>query len=77
MVKDKECDVSSVTKVIKQHIPAAEIESDISAELSYILPFNESHKFEELFIEVEKRKSELKISSFGTSATTMEEVFLK
>lgn len=77
MVKDRDCDVKSVTNVIKQHIPAAELESEISAELSYLLPFEESKKFEQLFNEIEKRKTELKLSSFGTSATTMEEVFLK
>lgn len=77
MVKDRDCDVKAVTNVIKQHIPAAELESEISAELSYLLPFEESKKFEQLFNEIEKRKTELKLSSFGTSATTMEEVFLK
>ncbi|XP_062570055.1 phospholipid-transporting ATPase ABCA3-like [Saccostrea cucullata] len=77
MVKDKGCDVTAVTNVIKQHIPAAELESEISAELSYLLPFDQSSKFEQLFNEIEKRKSELKLTSFGTSATTMEEVFLK
>lgn len=77
MVKDRDCDVKAVTNVIKQLIPAAELESEISAELSYLLPFEESKKFEQLFNEIEKRKTELKLSSFGTSATTMEEVFLK
>ena len=77
MVKDKDCDVKAVTNVIQQHIPAAELESEISAELSYLLPFDESKKFEQLFNEIESRKSELKLTSFGTTATTMEEVFLK
>ena len=77
MVKDKDCDVKAVTNVIQQHIPAAELESEISAELSYLLPFDESKKFEQLFNEIESRKSELNLTSFGTTATTMEEVFLK
>uniref|UniRef100_K1QVF6 ATP-binding cassette sub-family A member 3 n=1 Tax=Magallana gigas TaxID=29159 RepID=K1QVF6_MAGGI len=32
MVKDRDCDVKAVTNVIKQHIPAAELESEISAD---------------------------------------------
>ena len=77
MVKDKNCDVNKVTALVQRHIPSAELESDISAELSYLLPFNESSKFEALFLEIEKCSKELGLTSFGTSATTMEEVFLK
>lgn len=77
VVKSKSCDVDRLTKVVKSHIPMATIESQISAEISYLLPFSESKKFEGLFLEIESKMSELGVNSFGTSATTMEEVFLK
>lgn len=77
MVKEKSCDVSKVTNLIKSHVSTASLESQISAELSYLLPFDESKNFEKLLLDVEAKSSELGISSFGTTATTMEEVFLK
>ncbi|OWF51666.1 ATP-binding cassette sub-family A member 3-like [Mizuhopecten yessoensis] len=76
-VKTKDCDVSKVTSLIQSHIPKAFVESDISAELSFLLPFDESAKFVKLFEELEVKASSLGLSSFGISATTMEEVFLK
>lgn len=77
VVKTKDCDVTRLTNTIQTLIPTAILESQISAELSYLLPFDQSGKFEELFEHIEKNSAELGISSFGTSATTMEEVFLK
>ena len=47
------------------------------AELSFILPSEATGKFEELFTELEKNRSQLGIASYGASVTTMEEVFLK
>lgn len=47
------------------------------AELTYILPSEATGKFEDLFNELESRREELGINSFGVSVTTMEEVFLK
>ena len=53
------------------------MESVINQEVSYILPDNESSKFATLFRELDQNKAKLGITSYGTSATTMEEVFLK
>ena len=47
------------------------------AELSFILPSEATGKFEELFFELETRRKDLGIASYGASVTTMEEVFLK
>jgi len=49
----------------------------VGAELTYILPREATRNFEELFNELESRRDELGINSFGISVTTMEEVFLK
>ena len=77
MVKLPECDVAQVTELVLSYVPAAQLESNVSAELSYILPQDCSHKFEALFHQIEQHKHELGIASFGASVTTMEEVFLK
>ena len=76
-MKDDSCDVNILTDVIQTYVSTAELETVINREVSYLLPDNESSKFATLFRELESRKSKLGILSFGTSATTMEEVFLK
>ncbi|XP_059176010.1 phospholipid-transporting ATPase ABCA3-like [Physella acuta] len=77
VVKEPTCDVNNVVSVVKQHIPTAELESNVGAELSFILPQDCVENFEALFANLEQRQRELGISSFGASVTTMEEVFLK
>jgi ATP-binding cassette subfamily A (ABC1) protein 3 len=77
VVKDQSCDVSKMTSVVQQHVPSATLESEISAELSFLLPHDQSAKFESLFLDVEKKRHDLGVTSFGMTATTMEEVFLK
>lgn len=77
VVKGKMCDIDRLTNLVKSHIPSAYIESQISAEVSYLLPFSKSQKFEKLFTEIESQMGNLGVNSFGVSATTMEEVFLK
>ena len=77
VVKRSDCNVDSLTRVVQSHIPTAELESVINTEVSYILPDSESARFPALFTELDDHKDQLGITSFGTSATTMEEVFLK
>ena len=77
IVKEPDCDVDLITEKILTHVPKAEIESDVSAELSYILPNESKAQFQELFNELDESKSALKISTYGVSVTTMEEVFIK
>lgn len=45
--------------------------------MSYSLPDTKSSLFPEMFQELEDRKVELGIASYGASITTMEEVFMK
>ena len=77
MVKQLGCDVSAVTSLVQSHIPDAHLESNVSAELSFVLPHESKDTFEALFTEIEQRKEELRIASYGASVTTMEEVFLR
>ncbi|XP_067672614.1 phospholipid-transporting ATPase ABCA3-like [Haliotis asinina] len=77
IVKEPQCVVEKITALVVKYIPEAELESNIGAELSYILPQESAHNFEELFSQLQKEQKQLGISSFGASVTTMEEVFLR
>nr|XP_045614978.1 phospholipid-transporting ATPase ABCA3-like isoform X2 [Procambarus clarkii] len=77
IVKEKGCDVSAITDVLQAHISDAELDQNNGAELSYVLPNADVAKFEALFLELEKQKKHLMISSYGASQTTMDEVFLR
>ncbi|XP_042906076.1 phospholipid-transporting ATPase ABCA3 [Parasteatoda tepidariorum] len=77
MVKEPDCDTTLITKTILSRVPNAEETSNIGRELKYSLPTESSHLFCDLFTELDQRRSELKISSYGASITTMEEVFIK
>ncbi|CAH6793029.1 phospholipid-transporting ATPase ABCA3 [Phodopus roborovskii] len=77
MVKTPECDVEKVSQLIRNHIPTAEMEMDVAAELSFILPKEYTHRFAELFTVLEERQGELGIIGFGVSMTTIDEVFFK
>ena len=77
VVKTPKCKVLNLTRFIIQFVEGAELESIINQEVSYILPDDESRRFATLFRELDKHKVMLGIESYGTTATTMEEVFLK
>nr|XP_014713390.2 phospholipid-transporting ATPase ABCA3-like isoform X2 [Equus asinus] len=75
MVKERHCNVNEITQLIHSHIPSARLENNVAAELSFILPKEYTHRFKDLFADLEDRQEELGIASFGVSITTMEEVF--
>jgi ATP-binding cassette subfamily A (ABC1) protein 1 len=66
-----------VTSLVHEHVPDAQLLSDVGAEISFQLPYEDSHKFAEFFDEIEAKKTELGVLSYGISITTMEEVFIK
>ncbi|XP_078519131.1 phospholipid-transporting ATPase ABCA3 [Lissotriton helveticus] len=77
MVKAPHCDVGEISRLVCQYVPNAILESNVGAELSFVLPKESTHRFEALFTELERRRDELGIASYGASVTTMEEVFLR
>ena len=77
MVKNADCDVRRVRNLVTSFVPEAKLESNMAAELSFVLPREGAAQFEKLFETLEKQRDELGILSFGASVTTMEEVFLK
>ena len=51
--------------------------SEVSSEITFQIPQNESEKFEEFFTELDGSLKDLGIKSYGIGVTTLEEVFLK
>uniref|UniRef100_A0A4X2LF32 ABC transporter domain-containing protein n=1 Tax=Vombatus ursinus TaxID=29139 RepID=A0A4X2LF32_VOMUR len=76
MVKEPQCEIKKISELIYRYVPNATMESNVGAELSFILPKENAERFEELFTELEENQKMLGISSYGASVTTMEEVFL-
>ncbi|XP_028661720.1 phospholipid-transporting ATPase ABCA1a [Erpetoichthys calabaricus] len=72
-------DVSLISSLILKHVPKARLVEDFGHELTYILPYESAKDgaFVELFHEIDDRLSDLGISSYGISDTTLEEIFLK
>ena len=77
IVKQNDCQVSLITKKLQSFIPDAMVDQNHGAELSYVLPNGDLSKFEELLNYFETNKEDLKISSYGVSQTTIDEVFLR
>lgn len=69
-------DVSLISNVIFKHVPEARLVEDLGHELTYILPYQSAKDgaFVELFHELDDRLTDLGISSYGISDTTLEEV---
>ncbi|GAB6031180.1 ATP-binding cassette sub- A member 3 [Chamberlinius hualienensis] len=77
IVKKPNCNPEPIKHLITSIIPNAQVESNIGAELSFILPHGNSGRFPSLFSEIEAQKNKLNIASYGASVTTLEEVFIK
>ena len=77
MAKKLTCDTATVTCVVQSHVAGARLSSDVSAELSYILPQESKASFSQLFTELDKNSEALGIVSYGASITTMDEVFIR
>lgn len=69
-------DVSAISNLIMKHVPEARLVEDIGHEITYVLPYEAAKEgaFVELFHEIDDRLSDLGISSYGISETTLEEV---
>eukprot|EP00036_Acanthoecidae_sp_10tr_P009012 CAMPEP_0182928582 /NCGR_PEP_ID=MMETSP0105_2-20130417/15659_1 /TAXON_ID=81532 ORGANISM="Acanthoeca-like sp., Strain 10tr" /NCGR_SAMPLE_ID=MMETSP0105_2 /ASSEMBLY_ACC=CAM_ASM_000205 /LENGTH=1795 /DNA_ID=CAMNT_0025066587 /DNA_START=139 /DNA_END=5526 /DNA_ORIENTATION=- len=70
-------DAQTVLEFVQRYVPAAEIQSNVGAEMSILLPRGTQKNFPDLFASLDKSLVELAIQSYGCTVTTMEEVFLK
>uniref|UniRef100_A0A8C5H913 P-type phospholipid transporter n=1 Tax=Gouania willdenowi TaxID=441366 RepID=A0A8C5H913_GOUWI len=71
--------VSLISNVIFKHVAEARLVEDLGHEITYVLPYQSAKDgaFVELFHELDDRLTDLGISSYGISDTTLEEIFLK
>uniref|UniRef100_A0A8C3B649 P-type phospholipid transporter n=1 Tax=Cyclopterus lumpus TaxID=8103 RepID=A0A8C3B649_CYCLU len=72
-------DVSLISNLIFKHVHEARLVEDVGHEITYVLPYQSAKDgaFVELFHELDDRLTDLGISSYGISDTTLEEIFLK
>ena len=63
---------------VRKFVKKAKFMEDNSSEVTFLLPETSAHNgdFEDLFMELERSKKKLGISSFGVSDTSLEEVSL-
>jgi len=68
----------AVSLFLQSHVPEAVLVENLTSELIYRLPDDTASigKFEQLFVDLDRRKSELRISGYGISNTSLEEVRL-
>nr|XP_015201012.1 PREDICTED: ATP-binding cassette sub-family A member 1-like [Lepisosteus oculatus] len=71
--------IKNLNTLIKKHVPEARFLESIGQEITYILPYTgaQNGTFAQVFKELELEMSDLGISSYGISDTTLEEIFLK
>jgi ATP-binding cassette subfamily A (ABC1) protein 3 len=70
-------DVEPVQKLVASHIEGTKPLSNVGTEFSLKLPSSETPKFADMLDELERNQTALGIMSYGISATTLEEVFLR
>jgi len=67
----------NITSFVTNHIEGSHVRKEAEKEITYFLPRNQSPKFKNFFIELDKNLEKLKIESYGMRTNTMEEIFLK
>ncbi|XP_062377373.1 retinal-specific phospholipid-transporting ATPase ABCA4a [Sardina pilchardus] len=77
--RQMEGDVVSITALVHHHVPEARLIEEIGQELTYLLPHRgfKHRAYASLFRELEETLSDMGLSSFGVSDTSLEEIFLK
>jgi len=65
-----------IKALVKEHVPESKVLSDVSAEVALQLPLEAASKFRKLFESLDAQLDKLKVSTYGVSVTTLEEVFL-
>ena len=50
LVKESHCDVNAVISLVKSHVPQADVESNVGAELSFVLPQDQVPRFDILIL---------------------------
>ncbi|XP_020809671.1 ATP-binding cassette sub-family A member 3-like isoform X2 [Drosophila serrata] len=76
-IMQKDCNVDAVTELINRHLPYLKPEREMGTELTYRLPHTESKKFSALLADLDRNCAKLKLSGYGLSVATLEDVFME
>lgn len=71
------CDVTEVTRLIRDFIPDITVNNNIGSELSYKLDSRYTNRFQAMLRSLEDNSRVFDINGYGISQTTLEEVFIK
>lgn len=74
--KTSACRADEVTTLLQRYVPEVRIENDIGTELSYQLADSRAEIFPKMLDDLEHHMTELGLSSYGISMSTLEEVFM-
>ena len=66
-----------IISLVENAVPNSKLNSNISSEISFVLPSEQASKFPALFEKLESKSQKLDIINIGISITTVEEVFLR
>ena len=69
--------MEKITTVVVSYVPSARLVDTAGQDISFSLPASDVMHFEKLFLALEDRRTELGIFTYGVSATTLEDVFLR
>lgn len=77
IVKEQGCEVNEILSVLQKFAPDTSLDSNGQTEAVFIINEDYQPVFQSMFRKIEDDSRSLKISSFGCSLTTLEEVFIK
>eukprot|EP01138_Halocafeteria_seosinensis_P013541 gb/GECG01013830.1/.p1 GENE.gb/GECG01013830.1/~~gb/GECG01013830.1/.p1 ORF type:complete len:1624 (+),score=205.04 gb/GECG01013830.1/:1-4872(+) len=69
--------LGNVVSMVKEYIPEAEVNSEVGTELSIRLPLHSSDQFPTILAKLDRNLHDFGLETYGLSATTLEEVFLR
>ncbi|KAL6725956.1 hypothetical protein Aduo_007973 [Ancylostoma duodenale] len=69
--------VNGTMELLQRHVSDIRLQSFVGQEATFLISAKCKSQFSKMFADLESVQSSLRISSFGVSITTMEEVFLK
>ncbi|CAH2106426.1 unnamed protein product [Euphydryas editha] len=76
IVKNTDFQIDVCTALIDKYIPGTMIKEDRGIEVTYNLPNNYCHVFEDMLIDLESKKDIIQFKNYGLAATTLEDVFM-
>ncbi|KAL3659650.1 hypothetical protein V7S43_015325 [Phytophthora oleae] len=74
---DSKCDDDAVAAFITSYVPSAKLLSNVGSEIAFQLFQKSSPQFAVMFTDMDNNLGRLGLVSYGISATTLEEVFIK